>query len=149
MSAVPVSASIAGERIGADPPAAGGLGAVTLSGSRQYWVVDIHCREWGFIPRQGETVEESPGVPWLAAVDQQEPAMGGDQGGGHSRQMCGIGRGGVLDDDDGPRGCWVFVDTFGELGEADSTGLRCRADAGQVSTGVGSRGGDRFGEFGV
>ena len=121
---------------------------MTLCGGRQYWIVDIHCGDWIFIPRQGESVEESSGVPGLAAVDEQEPAVGGDQGGGHGRQMCGVGCGGVLDDDDGSRGRWVVVEAFGELGEADLTGLRCGADAGQVSAGVGGRGVDRFDEFG-
>ena len=51
---------------------AGVVRAVSIGGGRQRRIIDTHCGDSFFIPRQGQSVEESSGIPLLAAVDEQD-----------------------------------------------------------------------------
>lgn len=133
---------------GEDAPAAGGHGAVTVR----------DCRECGsatsgvgrvFSDQEGESVEEPAAGAGLAAVDEQEPTAGENQGGGHRREVRRVGGCGVLDDHDLPRRWGMSGQAFGELVEATLVGTRrCGGYLDEAPVGAGGGLAHRVGEGG-
>lgn len=138
MVAVPISASVPCARGGENSPAAGHAAPVTFSGDRQHRIIDARCRPGVVIPQKIESVKKSSGGAMFTAVDEQKPAAGSDQGGGHGREVCGIGGRGVHDDDDRPMWRGMGGEPFDKLVEMKLTGTCCGGDdlkVGTISTG--------------